>query len=486
MGLKDEDFHIGEIFPSFVPKRKELRYNALGMAKFSSFNLSPELVNALAKCGYVEPSPVQLSVIPRALEGKSLLCQSETGSGKTHAYLAPMLERIDFNLPKLQGIVICPSRELARQVYEFAFALGKYLPKFKVRLFSSETETSQNKQGLSQSPHLVIGTPGRLKEMLASEYELDLHSVRFLVLDEADMLMDLGYFDEIDALYALLPEKTQTMVFSATLEENLKVRLARYVDSSFFYTGGEAKTAVKVNHRLVDIKHQGKFEALTRFLNIVPSYLCLVFVSKKEDIGAAYEAAKASGKKVIAFSGDLSTRERKTVLRRIKADEFEVVVCSDLLARGIDIENVDVVVSLDLPTDLTYYYHRAGRSGRFGKTGDSYVFYNADSTKLPKVLISQGTQFDFLILKDSGLVEDPVGLLPKKKFTKKKAFDDEQAKEVKKAKALSREDKVKPGYKKRQKEAVEKVKRKFRRKAIREKVRKNLNDNYRKQAKKGK
>ena len=456
------------------------------MAKFSAFALSKEIVSALSKCGYIEASPVQSRIIPPALEGRSLLCQSETGSGKTHAYLAPILERIDFNLPKLQAIVICPSRELARQVYEFASALGKYLPKFKVRLFSSEAETSQNQQGLSQSPHLVIGTPGRLKQMLSEQYELDLHGVRTLVLDEADMLMDLGYFDEIDALYSLLPEKMQTMVFSATLEENLRVRLARYVDSSFVYSGGENKTASLVKHHFVDIKHKGKFAALSKFLGLVPSYLCLVFVSKKEDIPAAYEAVRETGKKVIAFSGDLSTRERKTALRRIKDDEFSVVVASDILARGIDLENVDVVISLDLPSDLTYYYHRAGRSGRFGKTGDSYIFYNADSVKQAKALLEQGTAFDFLTLKDNGLAEDPVGLLQKRKFTQKKAFGEEEAKEVKKAKALSREDKVKPGYKKRQKEAVEKVKRKFRRKAIKDKIRAARTEAYKAEARKKK
>ena len=456
------------------------------MAKFSQFALSPSLVSALEKLGYVEPSPVQTQVIPQALAGTSLLCQSETGSGKTHSYLIPMLERIDFSLPRLQGIVICPSRELARQVYEFAFAFTRYFPKFKVRLLSSEASPAQNAEGLSQSPHLVIGTPGRLADILSASYELDLHQVRFLVLDEADMLMELGYFDAIDDLYAKLPEKVQVMVFSATLEENLKVRLGRYIDSSFLYQGGENKTASGVKHHLVDIKHRGKHAALTTFLKIVPSYLTLVFASKKEDLGAAYEAVKATGKSVILFSGDLSTRERKSVLRRIKADEFAVVVTSDLLSRGIDLANVDVVVSLDLPSDLTYYHHRAGRSGRFGASGDSYVFYNADTTALPKVLIDQGVTFDFLTLKDSGLVPDPVGLLPKRKFTQKKPFGEEEQLEVRKAKALAREDKVKPGYKKRQKEAVEKVKRKYRRKAIKDKIRKQRDQMYREEAKKNK
>ncbi|MDY6392460.1 MAG: DEAD/DEAH box helicase, partial [Bacilli bacterium] len=133
------------------------------MASFASFNLSPALVNALNKLGYVSPSPVQSRVIPKALSGKSLVCQSETGSGKTHSYLVPILEKIDMNLPRVQAVVLCPSRELARQVYEFAFAFTKYFPKLKVRLFTSEAEKTQNAEGLTIPPHIVVATPGRAK-----------------------------------------------------------------------------------------------------------------------------------------------------------------------------------------------------------------------------------------------------------------------------------------------------------------------------------
>ena len=448
------------------------------MSTFASFALSKNLVHALDGLGYHSPSPVQSRIIPKALRGQSLVCQSETGSGKTHAYLVPMLEQIDMYLPKTQGIIICPSRELARQVYEFANAFTRYFPKLKVRLFTSEAEKSQNSAGLTVPPHIVIGTPGRLADLLTKDYELDLHQVRMLVLDEADMLLEQGYFDDIDAIYDLLGEKVQTMVFSATLHQGLKDHLSKYIGASFVYEGEDHKTASSVTHHLVDIKHMGTFEALTRFLKIKQPYLAMIFASKKEDVQATYNKLRENGYDCIMFSGDLDARQRKQTLKRIKSNTCPLIVCSDLLSRGMDIEDVSDVISLDLPSDLSYYYHRAGRTGRFDKKGDSWVFYNSDSTKRPLELISQGLQFEFLTLKEDRLAIDPVGLLPKRKFTSKKPFEGEQATEIKIAKAKTRVNKVKPGYKKKQKEAVEKVKRKYRRKAIKEKIKEHKRVTY--------
>ena len=441
------------------------------MSSFASFNLSKELIAALKGLGYTEPSPVQTRVIPKALQGSSLLCQSETGSGKTHSYLVPILETIDLNLPRLQAIVLCPSRELARQVYEFAYAFTKYLPKFKVRLFTSESDKTSNTSGLSISPHLVIATPGRAKDILKSEYALDLHGVRTLVLDEADMLMEFGYFDDIDAVYGLLPEKVQTMVFSATLNQGLKEKLERYIDAKFLYEGEANKTASTVNHHFVDIKHIGKHEALLRFLNIRRPYLAMVFASKKEDVSAAYAFLREHGVEAVFFSGDLDQRERRKAIRAIKSNRYPVICCSDLLSRGIDIEDVTDVISLDLPSDLAYYYHRAGRSGRFGKPGDSWVFYNADELSRAKALLGQGTPFDYYSLKGDSLVPTDSSFLQKKKVTFRHEMSPDEARDVSIAKAKTKTDGVKPGYKAKRKKAVEKVHGKYRRKAIKQKVR---------------
>ena len=430
------------------------------------------MIEALKKQNYIEPSPVQLKIIPKALQGKSLLCQSETGSGKTHAYLIPLIEKIDTSLPRLQAIIITPSRELSRQVYEFARPFQDYFQKLKIRLISSEEDRTASSSGLSIAPHIVIGTPGRLKDILSDSYELNLRGVKTLVLDEADMLMELGYFDSIDALYSLLGENVQTMVFSATLEEGLKHRLEKYIGTNFSFDNEDNKASSNVTHHLVDIKHVGKIEALKNFLSIKNPYLAIVFASKKEDVRKTYDALKEDGYSVTMFSSDLESRKRRSTIKLIKDNKFQIIVASDLLARGIDIEDVTDVISLDLPNELEYYYHRAGRTGRFNKKGDSYVFYNSDSTRLPNELIKKGVKFDFLILKNNELAPDPVGLLPKKKFTKKKPLSEEESKEIKIAKAKTRSKQVKPAYKKKQKWAVERVKNKYRRKAIQKSIRK--------------
>lgn len=440
------------------------------MASFSAFNLSERMVSALNKMGYQEPSPVQSSIIPRALRGESLLCQSPTGSGKTHSYLIPIIERIDVNLPRLQALVVCPSRELARQVYEFAKPFEKYYQRLKVRLFTSEEDKSNNQAGLTSAPQLLIGTPGRLKDILIDEYALDLHGIKTLVLDEADMLMEYGYFDDVDAIYTHIGSTPQVLVFSATLQQGLKQQLAKYIESDFLFSGGEDKTSGDVSHHLVDIKHVGNEAALKNFLKIRNPYLCLVFASKKADVRAIYESLRQDDYAVTMYSGDLETRERRATLKKIKENRYQIIVCSDLLSRGIDIQDVTDVISIDLPSELEYYYHRAGRSGRFGKKGDSWVFYNADNTKRAKLLLEQGVKFDYYTLGKDELSVDPVGLAKKKKYTTKKPFEGEEATEIKKLKARNKTDKVKPAYKKKLNWEVERVKNKYRRKAIQKSV----------------
>ena len=440
------------------------------MANFSAFNLSKTMIDSLNKQGYVAPSPIPTSIIPRALRGQSLIAQSPTGSGKTHSYLIPIIDKVDQNLPRLQAIIVCPSRELARQVYEFARPFQKHFQKLKIRLFTSESDKSENQSGLSEAPQIVIGTPGRLKDILIDEYALNLHGVKTLVLDEADMLMELGYFDDIDAIYQTIGSEPQVMVFSATLNEGLKEKLHHYIKSNFTFEGGDNMTATEVKHHLVDIKHVGPYEALKRFLKIRNPYLCIVFCSKKEDVRKTYDALKDENYPVTMFSGDLSTRERRAAIRLIKENRYQIIVSSDLLSRGIDIQDVTDVVSMDLPSDLEYYHHRAGRTGRFGKSGDSWVFYNSDSTKRPLLLMKDGVPFDFMTLRSESITVDPVGLAPKKKFSKKKEFSEEEAKEVKIAKANSRTKTVKPAYKKKMRWEVEKVKNRYRRKAIQKSI----------------
>lgn len=442
------------------------------------------MVHALNKLGYVSPSPVQTNVIPKALKGKSILAQSATGSGKTHAFLVPVIEKTDVNLPRLQSIIIAPSRELARQIYEFAKEFTRFYPKLKIRLFTSEAEVAQNEEGLSIAPHMIIGTPGRLKDLLVTKHYLALNNVRTVVLDEADMLLEMGYFEDIEALFQTEMKEPQILVFSATLKQSLKDEIRHFVSTDFQFEAEDTETSSSVSHHLVDIKHADKKEALLSFLKLRKPYLSIVFASKKETVDQTSRYLRENGVDCIYFTGSLSDRERKKALREIKSNKTSVIIASDLLSRGMDIPDVTDVISLDLPTDLEFYFHRAGRTGRFDKKGDSWVFYDDDSTALPKELMERGIKFDFFIFRNGVLKEDPVGLNKKTKFTKKKAFEsEEEKKEIKIAKAKTRVNKVKPGYKRKRDFAIDQVKHKYKRKAIQRSVRRQLEENYRKAAK---
>lgn len=440
---------------------------------FSGFSLSSNMVNALTKLGYENPSPVQQVVIPKALRGTSLLAQSETGSGKTHSYLVPIIERLDMNLNRPQAVIITPTRELSRQVFEFAREFQRFFPKLKVRLFTSEADVSQNEEGSTVAPQLIIGTPGRVKQLLVDKELFILNNVKTVVLDEADMLLDLGYFEDIEGLFASLREP-QTMVFSATLKQNLKDELLKFVRSDFEFESDKVHTASTVKHHLINIKHIGESNALVQFLKLKNPYLCIVFCSTKDKVNEIHKALLDNNIDALYFSGSLDERSRKRALREIKANTHSIIVASDLLARGMDIPDVTDVVSVDLPNDLEFYHHRAGRTGRFGKSGDSWVFYNNDTEAKPRELYNSGVKFDFYSLRAGKLVDDPVGLAEKTKFRKKAEFSPEEIKEIKIAKAKTKKDKVEPMHKKKTQFAIEKVKRKYKRKAIQRSVRKQL------------
>lgn len=461
---------------------KEIPIIVLAMS-FSGISLSAKMVAALNKMGYVSPSHVQEVVIPKALRGVSLLAQSETGSGKTHAYLIPIIEKIDMSLNRPQALIITPTRELSRQVFDFARDFIRFYPHLRVRLFSSESNVSENEEGQGIPPQLIIGTPGRMSDLLVHKSLFGLQNVKTVVLDEADMLLDLGYFADIEAVLSLLT-KPQIMVFSATLKPNLKDELDKFVRSDFEFESDKVQTASSVRHHLVNVKHVGTAQAIVQFLKIRNPYLCLIFSSTKEGVNQVYKDLKANNVNALYFSGSLDDRSRRKAIRDIKANRYQIVVCSDLLARGIDILDVSDVISVDLPSDLEFYFHRAGRTGRFGKSGDSWVFYNADSEERPQELIDGGVHFDYYVLKKGTLEIDPVGLAPKTKLSKKKELPQEEVKDIKIAKALSRPKHIEPMYKKKKQFAIEKIKRKYRRKAIQHSVRLELEKKWKAESRK--
>ncbi len=450
---------------------------------FNGFSLSKKMVSALESLGYKDPSNVQNTVIPKALRGISLLAQSETGSGKTHAYLIPIIEKTDMTLNRVQSIIVVPTRELARQTYDFARQFQRFYQNLRIRLYSSEMDVTQNEEGSNVPPQIIIGTPGRLKDLLVTKHITTLQNVRTVVLDEADMLLDMGFFADIEDIFAILKDP-QIMVFSATLKQNLRDELSKFVRSDFEYESEKTETAASVKHHLVDIKHQGVVNAVYSFLNIRKPYLCIVFASTVQKVNEVSKGLKSFGIDSVYFSGSLDDRSRKKAIREIRSNKYSVIVASDLLSRGIDIPDVTDVISVDLPSDIDFYHHRAGRSGRFGKSGDSWIFYNSDSVKEARRIMDEGVQFDFYSLRNNELKADPVGLLPKTKLKKKKELPEEEKKEIQIAKALARPKHVEPMYKKKKQFAIEKVKKKYRKKAIQKSIRKELSKKYKNDSKK--
>lgn len=439
------------------------------------------MVESLTRQGYLLPSPIQSRVIPKALKGDNIVAQSETGSGKTHAFLIPIIEKLDLTCNFLQALIIAPTRELARQTYDFVSAFKKDYPDLRVRLFTGGREAERSFREGMLVPHIVIGTPTRTKNIIAERSLLDLSFLNTFVFDEADMLMEMGYFADIDAVYKLMKKAPQVMVFSATIEFNLRKRLEKYVGADFVVEMDDIKTAKSVSHFAIDVKHGDRLKALDVFLEAYNPYLLIIFASRKEEVASISNYLNSQGRDNVMLHGDMSVRERKTAYKLIAANKYQIIVASDLAARGLDIKDVSDVLNYDLPRELVYYFHRAGRTGRFGALGQCFTFYNVDSSSTLEELIRQGASFSYLEIKN-----DKIGdatSLSKRKVSQKKP-DSQLERDIKRAASKVKTDVVKPGYKKKVREAVAQVKRKHRREIIRKDIRRQRVERYRKEGNK--
>lgn len=420
---------------------------------FKRFNLSKQMLMSLARQGYEAPSPIQEKVIPKGLKGVNIVAQSETGSGKTHSFLIPLLEQIDFNKQNVQALIISPTRELARQTFNFLNAFSIEFPLLKTKLFISGEEKDKTFKKGSLVPHIIVATPNRLQTMLVDENLISLQDVKMFILDEADMLMEFGYFKEIDTIFQLFKKTIQVMVFSATFETHLKVHLEKYVGANFSIEVSEQKTAAKVIHYALDVKHQDRLKMILTFLKQYQPYLLIIFANLKEEVDTISRFLSENGLKHIKIHGDLKARERKASYKKILSDEYPLIVASDLAARGLDIDNISEVLNYNLPNDLTYYFHRAGRTGRFFKEGKAFSFYNVDSLKQIKQLEKQKIDFTFFEIKNDEFV---LKKIDKGRFTSKQE-DPELTKKVKKVVAETKGKKVRPNYKKNMKHSIKKV-----------------------------
>jgi ATP-dependent RNA helicase DeaD len=341
---------------------------------FAALGLGEPLVAALAEVGYETPSPIQAETIPILLGGSDLLGQASTGTGKTAAFALPILERIDLAQRAPQALVLAPTRELAIQVAEAFQKYAVKMPGFHVLpIYGGQSYTPQLK-GLKRGAHVIVGTPGRLLDHVQSG-ALDLGSIRFLVLDEGDEMLQMGFVDAIEALLQQTPADKQVALFTATLPHAIR-RIAqthmREPREVVIQSRGEDAPKIRQRYWMVSGLH--KLDALTRLLEAEKFDAMLVFVRTKIETVELAQRLEARGFAASALNGDMEQRAREQTVQRLKDGKIDILIATDVAARGLDVERISHVLNYDIPYDPETYVHRIGRTGRAGRSGEAILF----------------------------------------------------------------------------------------------------------------
>jgi ATP-dependent RNA helicase DeaD len=335
---------------------------------FHDLNLRPELAQAVAELGYLEPTPIQAGVIPVMLAGQDVLGQAQTGTGKTAAFALPLLHRLEPDRAGVQALVVVPTRELALQVAQATAAYGRGLGRRVLAVYGGQPYAPQI-HALKRGVDLLVGTPGRLLDLVRKKV-LDLHTVRAVVLDEADEMLSMGFVEDIEAILAETPSERQTALFSATLPPEIRRLAARYLrDPQSITIQRQGQTVTAIEQRLYWVNESDKLAALTRLFEVEPVTRALVFVRTRADSGELANELSLRGFPAEALNGDLSQEARERTLNRFRQDQLKVLVATDVAARGLDIDGISHVFNLHLPDDAELYIHRIGRTGRAGKAG---------------------------------------------------------------------------------------------------------------------
>ncbi|MBO0470594.1 DEAD/DEAH box helicase [Enterococcus sp. DIV0242_7C1] len=341
--------------------------------KFRELGLSPELLSAIERSGFEEATPIQEETIPLAIEGKDVIGQAQTGTGKTAAFGLPMLQKIDTSNRVLQGIVIAPTRELAIQTQEELFRLGRD-KKIRVQAVYGGADIGRQIRGLKDNPHIVVGTPGRLLDHI-NRRTLKLETIETLVLDEADEMLNMGFLEDIEKIISKIPSERQTLLFSATMPPAIKNIGVKFMKQpEHVKIKAKEMTADLIDQYYVRSKDFEKFDIMTRLLDVQTPELTIVFGRTKRRVDELARGLEARGYKAEGIHGDLSQQKRMSVLRSFKNGSLDILVATDVAARGLDISGVTHVYNYDIPQDPESYVHRIGRTGRAGKGGMSVTF----------------------------------------------------------------------------------------------------------------
>ncbi|MGX7351233.1 DEAD/DEAH box helicase [Enterococcus canis] len=414
------------------------------MNTFEQFNFQPFVMEALAAKGFKEPTEVQSRLIPVIEKGRSVVVQSQTGSGKTHTFLLPLMNKLNVANQEVQIVITAPSRELATQIYQDAQQIADFQPELRVMNLVGGTDKQRQMDKLRfQQPHVVIGTPGRILDMV-NEQVLKIHTAKSFVVDEADMTLDMGFLKEVDQIAGRLPDKLQMLVFSATIPEKLRPFLRKYMENPVIEEiKPKAILSETIDNWLISTKGKDKNKLILQLLTVGHPYLAIVFANTKQRVDEITEYLKAQGLKVAKIHGDITPRERKRVMRQVQNLDFQYVVATDLAARGIDIEGVSHVINDELPTDLEFFIHRVGRTGRNGLAGTAITLYEPSDDQAISQLEKIGICFEPKEIKNGAIVDSYDRNRRAQREKSRDELDPTLIGLVKKKKK-----KIKPGYKK--------------------------------------
>ena len=341
---------------------------------FDTLELSPEILQTVQELGYETPSPIQAASIPHLLAGRDLLGQAQTGTGKTAAFALPILQRIDVTRRVPQALVLAPTRELAIQVAEAFQTYARHLEGFHILPVYGGQGMGQQLRQLARGVHVIVGTPGRVMDHLRRE-TLNLDHLQTLVLDEADEMLRMGFIEDVDWILDHTPDTRQTALFSATMPAPIKKIADRHLrEPAEIKIQSKTSTVEAINQQFWLVSGLQKLEALTRILDAGDIDAMLIFVRTKTETVELAEKLEARGYEAAALNGDMTQVLREKVIDRLKKGSLDIVIATDVAARGLDVDRITHVVNYDIPYDTETYVHRIGRTGRAGRKGTAILF----------------------------------------------------------------------------------------------------------------
>ena len=377
---------------------------------FRDLGLPESLLQALSDVGYESPSPIQAATIPPLLAGRDVLGQAQTGTGKTAAFAVPILAGIDLSQRAThnpQALVLAPTRELAIQVAEAFQKYASHIPGFHVLpIYGGQSYTPQLR-GLQRGAHVVVGTPGRVIDHL-EKGSLDLSHIKTLVLDEADEMLRMGFVDDVEAVLKRIPEQRRIALFSATMPRPIARIAETYLrDPVRVAIAGKTTTAATVRQRYWQVSGMHKLDALTRILEVEPFEAMIVFSRTKQGTEELAEKLQARGFSAAAINGDVQQALRERIISKLKDGQIDILVATDVAARGLDVERISHVINFDIPVDTESYVHRIGRTGRAGRSGDAILFVTPRERHLLRAIERATRQpIEAMVLPSIGDVND--------------------------------------------------------------------------------